>query len=306
MREKRIATRDSFGSALRDLGMLHDDILVFDADPAAAAATAAFKKAFPDQYFSCGVTGENAAGLAAGAAAMGLTPIVCASAMSAVRGLEQGLFQCPPFNVKIAALYSGVSGGGTSCVCDFALMRSIPDMAVLCPADDVEARAAVNAACAYQGAVYLRFSDLAVPVFHEEGRPFQIGKGEVLREGGDVALLATGHMAYEALQAGKILSDRGISAQIIHLPSIQPLDEELVLKSAQDCGCVVTCEEHSVTGGLGEAVCALLSENRPALVRRIGIQKKFAHSGHAQGMMKELGLTAEHIVKTAEEIVMQK
>lgn len=306
MREKRIATRDSFGAALRELGMLHDDVLVFDADPAPAVTTTAFKKAFPDQYFSHGVTGENAVGLAAGAAAMGLAPIICASAMSAVRGLEQGLFAHPSFNVKIAAFYSGVSEDDASCVCDFALMRSIPGMAVLCPADDVEARAAVKAACEYQGAVYLRFSDLSVPVFHEEEIPFQIGKAEVLREGSDVAVLATGIMVHEALQAGEILSAKGVSARIINLPTIQPLDEEIVLKAARECGGIVTCEEHSVTGGLGEAVCALLSENRPALVRRIGIQKKFAHSGHAQGMMKELGLTAEHIVKTAEEIVMQK
>ena len=285
--------------------MLRDDVLVFDADPA-AATTAAFKKAFPDQYFSRGVTGKNAADLAAGAAAMGLVPIVCASAMSAAASLERGLSDDPSLNIKIAALYSGASGDGASRARDIALMRSIPGMAVLCPADDAEARAAVKAACEYQGAVYLRFSDLAVPVFHEEGRPFQIGKGEVLREGGDIALLATGRMAYEALQAEEILSERGISARVVHLPTIQPLDEKLVLESARKCGRVVTCEEHSVTGGLGEAVCALLSEKYPVPVRRVGIRDASRRFGPGDDPPRRSELTAGHIAKIAQEAAAQK
>ena len=188
------------------------------------------------------------------------------------------------------------------CGDSLALMREIPGMVVMCPSDDVEARAAVRAAYEYKGPVYLRFGRLAVPVFHEEGMPFRIGKGELLRDGGDLAILATGLMSYEALKAADALAEQGIRARVINLCTIKPLDEELVLKAAAECGRVITCEEHSVIGGLGEAVCALLSERCPTPVRRIGVQDEFGHSGPAAALLEQFGLCAAHIVEVAREL----
>lgn len=308
---KRIATCDSFGTALRELGMLHDDLFVFDADIPITTMTSAFKRAFPDQYFHHGMTEENMLAVAAGAASMGLVPFICTSAMSVGRVYEQicrsTSYSC--LNVKIIT-HDGISGDGNNisrlCCEDFALASFIPGMVVLCPSDDAEAKSAVRAAYEYQGPVYLRFSQRAVPVFHDEGMSLQIGKGEVLREGNDIALLATGCMVYEALQAGEILSARGISARIINLTTIQPLDEELVLKAAQECGGIIACEENSVTGSLGEAVCTLLSEKHPAFVRRISIQNTVRRSGAFEEPFWRFEPTADHIVKIAEEAVIQK
>ena len=181
-------------------------------------------------------------------------------------------------------------------------MRSIPGMVVMCPADDIEARAAVKAAYEYKGPVYLRFGRLAVPVFHGEDMKFEIGKGEVLRKGTDVAIIATGLMSYEALQAAELLTAKGIQARVLNLCTIKPLDEELVLKAAADCGRIVTCEEHSVIGGLGEAVCSLLSEKLPTPVRRVGVNDEFGHSGPAVPLLKDFGLSAEHVAAVAEEL----
>ena len=305
---KKIATRDSYGNALAALGKEHEDLIVFDADLSGATKTSVFKKEFPDRHFNCGIAEGNMLAVAAGAAAAGLVPFASTFAMFAAgRAFEQvrNSIGYPHLNVKIGATHGGISvgedGASHQCCEDFALMRSIPGMVVMCPADDVEARAAVRAAYAYKGPVYMRFGRLAVPVFHNEDMDFQIGKGEVLRDGGDLAILATGLMSYEALKAAEILAEQGISARVINLCTIKPLDEELVLKAAADCGKVITCEEHSVIGGLGEAVCALLSERCPTPVRRIGVQDEFGHSGPAADLLKQFGLRAEHIVEVARD-----
>jgi len=303
---KKIATRDSYGSTLIELGRAHDDLIVFDADLAGATKTSLFKKAFPDRHFNCGIAEGNMMAAAAGAAAMGLVPFASTFAMFAAgRAFEQvrNSIGYPHLNVKIGATHGGISvgedGASHQCCEDFALMRSIPGMVVMCPADDAEARAAVKAAYAYRGPVYLRFGRLATPVFHEQEPDFQIGRGEVLLNGGDVAILATGLMAYEALQAGAALREKGVSARVINLCTIKPLDEELVLRAARECGRVITCEEHSVIGGLGEAVCSLLSEKLPTPVRRIGVNDEYGHSGPAVELLKQFGLSAKHIVDVA-------
>ena len=306
---KKVATRDSYGAALKELGELHDNLIVFDADLAGATKTGTFKKAFPDRHFNCGIAEGNMIAVAAGAAAMGLVPFASSFAMFAAgRAFEQvrNSIGYPHLNVKIGATHGGISvgedGASHQCCEDFALMRSIPGMVVMSPADDVEARAAVKAAYEHQGPVYLRFGRLAVPVFHDETSfRFEIGRGEVLRDGGDVAIIANGLLVNEAIEAGKALAEAGISARVINLCTIKPLDEELVLKAAQECGKVITCEEHSVIGGLGEAVSSLLSEKCPTPVRRIGVNDEFGHSGPAAALLKQFGLSAEHIVEVARD-----
>ena len=309
MELKKIATRDSYGAALTELGKEHDDLIVFDADLAGATKTGTFKKAFPERHFNCGIAEGNMIAVAAGAAAMGLVPFASSFAMFAAgRAFEQvrNSIGYPHLNVKIGATHGGISvgedGASHQCCEDFALMRSIPGMVVMSPADDVEARAAVKAAYEYKGPVYLRFGRLAVPVFHDEANfQFEIGKGEVLQEGSDVVIIANGLMVSEAIEAGKTLAEAGISARVINLCTIKPLDEELVLKAAQECGKVITCEEHSVIGGLGEAVCSLLSEKCPTPVRRVGVNDEFGHSGPAAALLKQFGLSAEHIVEVARD-----
>ena len=306
---KKIATRDSYGNALAALGAEHDDLIVFDADLAGATKTGTFKKAFPERHFNCGIAEGNMIAVAAGASTMGLVPFASSFAMFAAgRAFEQvrNSIGYPHLNVKIGATHGGISvgedGASHQCCEDFALMRSIPGMVVMSPADDVEARAAVKAAYEYEGPVYLRFGRLAVPVFHDEASfKFEIGKGEVLQEGSDVAIIANGLLVNEAMEAGKALAEAGISARVINLCTIKPLDEELVLKAAKECGKVITCEEHSVIGGLGEAVCALLSEKCPTPVRRIGVNDEFGHSGPAAALLKAFGLSAEHIVEVAKD-----
>lgn len=306
---KKIATRESYGNALKELAAEHEDLVVFDADLAGATKTGIFKKAYPNRHFNCGIAEGDMIGVAAGAAAMGLVPFASSFAMFAAgRGFEQirNSVGYPGLNVKIGATHGGISvgedGASHQCCEDFALMRSIPGMVVMCPSDDVEAKAAVRAAYEHKGPVYMRFGRLAVPVFHEEADfRFRIGKGEVLRQGTDVAILATGLMVNEALEAGKRLAEAGISACVVNLCTIKPLDEELVLWAAQTCGRVITCEEHTIIGGLGEAVCALLSEKCPTPVRRIGVNDVFGHSGPAVELLKQFGLSAEHIAEVAKE-----
>ncbi|MCI9352865.1 MAG: transketolase family protein [Lawsonibacter sp.] len=306
---KKIATRESYGNALKELGELHDDVIVFDADLAGATKTGTFKKAFPDRHFNCGIAEGNMIAVAAGASTMGLVPFASSFAMFAAgRAFEQvrNSIGYPHLNVKIGATHGGISvgedGASHQCCEDFALMRSIPGMVVMSPSDDVEAKAAVKAAYEYKGPVYLRFGRLAVPVIHDEAAfKFEIGKGEVLQEGADVAIIANGLLVNEAIEAGKALKEAGISARVINLCTIKPLDEELVLKAARECGRVITCEEHSVIGGLGEAVCALLSEKCPTPVRRIGVNDEFGHSGPAAALLKQFGLSAEHIVEVAKD-----
>ena len=300
------ATRDGYGRALVELGREHEDIVVLDADLAASTKTGMFKKEFPERHFDCGIAEENMVAAAAGMAAMGLVPFASSFAMFAAgRAYEQvrNSVGYPRLNVKIGATHGGISvgedGASHQCCEDFALMRSIPGMVILNPADEVEARKAVKAAYAYDGPVYLRFGRLAVPVIHGEDYDFAIGKGEQLTEGNDVAILATGLMVNEALIAAQTLRAEGIAARVINLCTIKPLDGEIVLKAARECGRIITCEEHSVIGGLGEAVCSLLSEACPTPVRRIGVSDVFGYSGPAWDLLKAFGLSAEHIVETA-------
>jgi len=304
---KKIATRDSYGAALVELGKEHENLVVLDADLAAATKTGVFKKAFPERHIDCGIAECNMVAAAAGMAAMGMVPFASSFAMFAAgRAFEQvrNSIGYPKLNVKIGATHGGISvgedGASHQCCEDFALMRSIPGMVVLSPSDDVEARAAVKAAYAHEGPVYLRFGRLAVPVFHdEENFTFEIGKGEQLTEGNDVAIVATGLMVNEALIAAEQLKAEGIAARVINICSIKPLDEEIILKAAKECGKVITCEEHSVIGGLGEAVASLLCEKLPTPLRRIGVQDEFGHSGPAVALLKQFGLCAENIVKVA-------
>ena len=306
---KKIATRDSYGAALKELGERYDNLIVFDADLAGATKTGTFKKAFPQRHFNCGIAEGNMVAVAAGAAAMGLVPFASSFAMFAAgRAFEQvrNSIGYPHLNVKIGATHGGISvgedGASHQCCEDFALMRSIPGMVVMSPADAVEAKAMVRAAYEHQGPVYMRFGRSPVPVFHdEETFRFEIGRGDVMREGSDIAIIANGLLVAEAVEAGKLLADRGVSARIINMATIKPLDEELVLKAARECGKIVTCEEHSVIGGLGEAVCALLSEKHPTPVRRIGVNDEFGHSGPAAALLKQFGLSAEHIVEAARD-----
>ena len=305
---KKVATRDSYGKALAALGAEKENLVVLDADLAGATKTGTFQKAFPERHFDCGIAEANMVCIAAGMSTTGLVPFASTFAMFAAgRAFEQvrNSIGYPHLNVKIGATHGGISvgedGASHQCCEDFALMRSIPGMTVICPADDVEAQAAVRAAYEMDGPVYLRFGRLAVPVFHEEGFNFQIGKGEVLRDGTDVAIIANGLLTYEAIAAGEQLAEMGINAMVINMATIKPLDEELVLEAARKCGKVITCEEHSVIGGLGEAVCSLLSEKLPTPVKRIGVNDEFGHSGPAAALLKQFGLSAEHIVEVAKE-----
>ena len=304
---KKIATRDSYGKALAALGEEHPDLVVLDADLAGATKTATFQKAFPDRHFDCGIAEANMVCVAAGLSTTGLVPFASSFAMFAAgRAFEQvrNSVGYPHLNVKIGATHGGLSvgedGASHQCCEDFALLRSIPGMVVMSPADDVEARAMVKAAYEYVGPVYMRFGRAAVPVIHEEDYKFEIGKGEVLKDGKDVAIIANGLMVAEALEAAETLKAEGIEAMVINMATIKPLDNELVLSAARKCGKVITCEEHSVIGGLGEAVCSLLSENLPTPVKRIGVEDTFGRSGTAKEVLDAYGLNAAHIVSAAE------
>ena len=306
---KKIATRDSYGNALKELGAIHENLVVLDADLAGATKTGTFLKAFPERHFDCGIAEANMICVAAGMAASGLVPFASTFAMFAAgRAYEQvrNSIGYPHLNVKIGATHGGISvgedGASHQCCEDFALMRTIPGMVVMSPSDDVEARAMVKAAYEHEGPVYIRFGRAAVPVVHEEGAPFQIGKGEVLREGKDVAIIANGLLVAEALTAAEELAEAGIDAMVINMGTIKPLDEELVLEAARKCGKIITAEEHSVIGGLGEAVCGVLSEKLPTPVRRIGVNDEFGHSGPAAALLKQFGLSAENIVSVAKEM----
>ena len=309
---KKIATRDSYGAALVELGKEHDNVVVLDADLAAATKTCVFKKTFPERHIDCGIAEQNMMAAAAGLSTMGLVPFASSFAMFAAgRAFEQvrNSVGYPHLHVKIGATHGGISvgedGASHQCCEDFALMRSIPGMVVLCPADDVEARAAMKAAYEHEGPVYLRFGRLAIPVFHdEENFHFEIGKGEVLREGSDIALISTGLMTAEALAEADELAQAGIHARVINLCSIKPLDEELVLKAARECGRIVTCEEHSVIGGLGEAVCAAVAEAGAACrVKRGGVYDEVGHSRPAKEVLAQFGLDATHIVNVSKKFV---
>ena len=303
---KKIATRESYGNGLVELGKEHDNVVVLDADLAGATKTAIFKKAFPDRHFNCGIAECNLVDVGAGLSTMGLVPFVSTFAMFAAgRAYEQvrNTIGYPHLNVKICATHGGISvgedGASHQCCEDFALMRTIPGMTVMCPSDDVEARKMLHAAYEMDGPVYIRFGRAATPVYHAEDFSFVVGKGEVLQDGTDVAVIATGILVPEAIEAGKRLAAEGVSTRVINMATIKPLDTEIVLRAARECGKIVTVEEHNIIGGLGEAVCATLAEGCPVPVRRVGVNDAFGHSGPAAELLKEFGLTADHIAETA-------
>ena len=303
---KKIATRESYGNALAELGKLHEDLVVLDADLAGATKTSIFKKAFPERFIDCGIAEGNMMTVAAGIATTGKVPFASTFAMFAAgRGFEQirNSIGYPKNNVKIGATHGGISVGedGASHQCneDLALMRTIPGMTVICPSDDVEAKAAVFAAYEHKGPVYMRFGRLAVPVINDNpDYKFEIGKGIVLREGKDVAIFANGLEVAESLAAADMLAADGIEAKVINIHTIKPLDEELVLATAKEIGKVVTVEEHSIIGGLGGAVCELLAEKCPTPVCRIGIMDVFGESGPAKELIAKYGLDAAGIYKS--------
>jgi transketolase len=301
---KKIATRDSYGNALVELGQNHKDIVVLDADLAGATKSGTFKKAFPERHFNCGIAECNMVDVGAGLSTMGLVPFVSTFAMFAAgRAYEQvrNTIGYPHLNVKICATHGGISvgedGASHQCCEDFGLMRTIPGMTVMCPSDDVEARKMVHAAYEMEGPVYIRFGRAATPVYHDESFTFTVGKGEVLQDGTDVAIIATGILVPEAIEAGKRLAEMGIKARVINMATIKPLDEELVVKAARECGRIITVEEHNIIGGLGEAVCAAVAEHCPVPVHRIGVNDEFGHSGPAAALLEQFGLTADHIVE---------
>lgn len=300
-----IATRDSYGNALVELGKEHENLVVLDADLAAATKTGVFKKAFPERHIDCGIAEANMAGIAAGMSTSGYVPFMSTFAMFAAgRAFEQvrNSIGYPHLNVKIGATHAGISvgedGATHQCNEDIALMRTIPGMVVINPSDDVEARAAVKAAFEYQGPCYLRFGRLAVPVINDEAEyKFELGKGVELRKGKDITIIATGLCVSEALKAADMLAEDGVDAQVINIHTIKPLDEEIVVAAAKATGKIFTVEEHSIIGGLGSAVAEVLSEKCPAKLTRIGVKDVFGESGPAKELLHKYELDAEGIVK---------
>ncbi|MCC8028424.1 MAG: transketolase family protein [Lachnospiraceae bacterium] len=300
---KKIATRESYGNALVEIGREHEDLIVLDADLAGATKTNIFQKVFPERHIDCGIAEANMMGIAAGLATCGKVPFASSFAMFAAgRAYEQvrNSIGYPHLNVKIGATHAGISvgedGATHQCNEDIALMRTIPGMVVVNPCDDVEARAAVHAAYEYAGPVYLRFGRLAIPVINDpQAYHFELGKGVALRKGQDVTIIATGLCVNESLEAARLLEADGIDAEVINIHTIKPLDEELVAASARKTGKIVTVEEHSVVGGLGSAVCDVLSEKAPTRVMKIGVNDEFTMSGPAVQLIKKYGLDAESI-----------
>lgn len=308
---KKIATRESYGNALAELGKEHEDVIVLDADLAAATKTGVFKKAFPERHIDCGIAECNMISVAAGIATTGKVPFASSFAMFAAgRAFEQvrNSIGYPKLNVKIGATHAGISvgedGATHQCNEDIALMRTIPGMVVINPADDVEAKAAVKAAYEHVGPVYLRFGRLAVPVINDnEDYKFEIGKAVTLREGTDVTIIATGLPVSEALDAAEKLAADGISAEVINFHTIKPLDEEAVIKAAAKTGKIVTVEEHSIIGGLGSAVCDVVAQKAPAKVLKIGINDVYGESGPAKELVKKYGLDADSIYEKVKAFV---
>ena len=306
MSDVKIATREAYGNALAEFGEAYPNMIVLDADLAAATKTGVFKKRFPERHIDCGIAEANMMGIAAGLSLTGMIPVASTFAMFAAgRAFEQvrNSIGYPHLNVKIGATHAGITvgedGATHQCNEDIALMRTIPGMVVMCPADDVEAKAAVRAALEYEGPVYIRFGRAAVPVIND--RPdyhFEIGKGSVVREGTDVTIVATGICVDSALGAAKLLEADGISAEVVSICTIKPLDEEIVINSAKKTGKVVTVEEHSVIGGLGSAVCDCLSANLPTKVKKLGMQDVFGESGSAAALVQKYGLDAEGVYKS--------
>ncbi len=307
---KKIATRESYGKALVELGEEYEDVVVLDADLALATKTCLFRNQYPNRHIDCGIAEANMISVAAGMATTGVVPFASSFAMFAAgRAFEQirNSVGYPHLNVKIAATHAGISvgedGATHQCNEDIALMRAIPGMVVINPSDDVEARAAVKAAYEYNGPVYLRFGRLAVPVIHDENYKFEMGKAEVLQKGRDVTIMATGLCVSQALDAAKQLEADGIAAEVINVHTIKPLDEEILIASAKKTGCVVTVEEHSVIGGLGSAVSDLMAKTLYAKVMKIGIQDTYGESGPALELIKKYGLDADSIYTKVKEFL---
>ncbi|WP_315541501.1 transketolase family protein [Stomatobaculum longum] len=300
---KKIATRESYGRTLAELGKEHEDFLVLDADLAGSTKTAVFRKAFPERHINCGIAEQNMVGVAAGIAATGRVAFASSFAMFAAgRAYEQirNSVGYPQLNVKIAATHGGISvgedGATHQCNEDFALMRTIPGMVVMVPSDDVEAEAMVRAAYAHKGPVYMRFSRLATPVFNNpETYKFEIGKAITMREGKDVAIIAAGLPVASAMEAAEKLAAEGIEARVIDMHTIKPLDEEAVLRAAKEIGKIVTIEEHSIIGGLGSAVAEVLAEQCPAKLKRVGIYDRYTESGPAEALIHHYGLDGEGV-----------
>lgn len=306
----KTATRDAYGKALAELGAENDKLIVLDADLAAATKTGTFKKAFPERFYDTGIAEANMICIAGGLSTMGYTVFASSFAMFAAgRAFEQvrNTIGYPHLNVNIGATHAGISvgedGASHQCCEDIALMRTIPGMTIINPADDVETRAAVFAAAAYEGPVYLRFGRLALPRIYDENYKFEIGKGVNLRNGKDVTIVATGLMVNEALIAADILASEGISARVINIHTIKPLDTEIIIDAAKETGAIVTAEEHNIIGGLGAAVAETLSETLPTPVIRVGVMDKFGRSGPAVEMLKLYGLDAATIVKRAKQAI---
>ena len=308
---KKVATRASYGEALVELGAEHDDFVVLDADLAAATQTGKFKAAYPDRFYDVGIAEQNLMGVAAGIASTGRVAFASTFAMFAAgRAFEQvrNSIGYPHLNVKIGATHAGISvgedGATHQCNEDIALMRTIPGMTVLVPCDDTEAKAAVRAAYAMEGPVYMRFGRLAVPVVNDaENFEFEIGKGIVMREGTDVTIVACGLMVQAALEAAEALAEKGVSAEVIDMHTIKPIDEELIVKSASKTGRVVTAEEHSVIGGLGSAVCDVLASTCPVPVEKLGVNDVFGESGPAVDLLKKYGLDAAGVEAAVEKVL---
>lgn len=311
---KKIATRESYGNALVELGTEHENLVVLDADLAAATKTGIFKKAFPKRHIDCGIAEANMMGVAAGFAAAGMVPFASTFAMFAAgRAFEQirNSIGYPKLNVKIGATHAGISvgedGATHQCNEDIALMRTIPGMTILNPADDIEAKAAVKAAYQMDGPVYLRFGRLAVPVINDSpDYKFEIGKGVVLKEGTDVVVIATGLCVSTSLEAAQMLEKDGIHAKVINIHTIKPLDEKLILDAAKETGKVVTVEEHSIIGGLGGAVAEVLSENAQVPMKRIGIRDTYGQSGPASALLEKYGLDGKGIYKAIKDFLKEK
>ncbi len=310
---KKLATREGYAEGLIELGKTRDDIVVMDADLAAATKTGTFKKQFPDKFYNCGIAEQNMISIAAGIAATGKVVFASSFAMFAAgRAYEQirNSIGYPHLPVNIGATHAGISvgedGASHQCCEDIALMRTIPGMTIINPADAVEAKAATIAAASIDGPVYLRFGRLAVPVFNDDSYVFTVGKGIKLVDGNDVTIVATGLMVERALQAAELLKADGISARVINIHTIKPLDEEIILTAAKETGAIVVAEEHSVVGGLGSAVCELLAEKLPTLVRKVGVNDEFGTSGPALDLLDMFGLNAANIVQKAKDAISSK
>lgn len=308
-----IATRDAYGQALAELGALNDKVVVLDADLSKSTKTNDFKKVFPERFFNMGIAEQNLLGTAAGFAAAGKIPFASSFAVFAVgRAYDQirNSIAYPKLNVKIAATHAGLTvgedGGSHQMLEDLALMRALPNMTVIVPADGVETKQAIMAAAAYEGPVYIRLGRPKVPVLFDDDYKFEIGKGVIVREGADVTLVATGIMVSKAVEAAEILAADGVSAAVVNISTIKPLDNKLLIEMAQQTGAVVTCEEHTILGGLGSAVAEVLVENCPVPMARIGVADSFGESGLPDQLLEKYGLTAAHIAEEAKAVIKRK